>query len=171
MEVNIVGGTQRDNAEITEQLLSHIRETNEHIMEIRRPKLPGQMVREFHNKFDLPSLDSPQYPSVKRRHLRQNLIEEEIREFRNEITKTWHHSEGESDGLADAAKEAADVIYVLHGWALEHGIDLDAVFSEVHRSNMTKLWEDGTVKKRDDGKILKPPTYEPADIQGVLFEM
>lgn len=49
------------------------------------------------------------------------------------------------------------------------GIKIDPVFREVQRSNMSKVWEDGTVHRREsDGKILKPPTYSPADIEGVL---
>lgn len=49
------------------------------------------------------------------------------------------------------------------------GIKIHAVFEEVQRSNMSKIWTDGTVHRREsDGKILKPPTYSPADIEGVL---
>jgi predicted HAD superfamily Cof-like phosphohydrolase len=50
------------------------------------------------------------------------------------------------------------------------GIKIDSVFREVQRSNMSKIWEDGTVHRREsDGKIMKPPTYSPADINGVLI--
>lgn len=49
------------------------------------------------------------------------------------------------------------------------GIKIDAVFREVQRSNMSKIWSDGTVHRREsDGKVMKPPTYSPADIWGVL---
>ncbi len=48
-------------------------------------------------------------------------------------------------------------------------IKIDPVFREVQRSNMSKVWEDGTVRRREsDGKIMKPPTYSPADIESIL---
>lgn len=70
-----------------------------------------------------------------------------------------------------AAIEAAlnDLLAYTHAVARATGIDINPVFAEVQRSNMSKLWEDGTVHRREsDGKILKPPTYSPADIAGVL---
>jgi len=46
---------------------------------------------------------------------------------------------------------------------------LEAAFREVHRSNMSKLLEDGSVLRREDGKVLKGPNYSPADIHSVLY--
>jgi predicted HAD superfamily Cof-like phosphohydrolase len=43
-------------------------------------------------------------------------------------------------------------------------VDGDAVFGEVHRANMRKL--DGP--RRADGKLLKPPGWQPADVRGVI---
>lgn len=56
------------------------------------------------------------------------------------------------------AHELADVVYVAYGTALVHGIDLDAVIAETHRSNMTKRVPDGRVARRAGGKVLK---YSP----------
>jgi predicted HAD superfamily Cof-like phosphohydrolase len=70
-------------------------------------------------------------------------------------------------GAVDLAKVAdglADLKYVTEGTAVTWGIPLDAVFAEVHRSNMTK--RGGT--KDAHGKLGKPLTYEPPDIAGVL---
>lgn len=39
------------------------------------------------------------------------------------------------------------------------------VFNEIHRSNMTKLEPDGKVRRREDGKILKPETYERPNLK------
>lgn len=49
-----------------------------------------------------------------------------------------------------------------------HSIPLQAVFDEVHRSNMAKLGPDGTPIRREDGKVLKPAGWTPPDIAGVL---
>lgn len=51
---------------------------------------------------------------------------------------------------------------------LAHGLPMDEVWAEVQRSNMSKISADGTVKRREDGKILKPLGWKPPDIRGVL---
>ncbi|MFD6137616.1 MazG nucleotide pyrophosphohydrolase domain-containing protein [Isoptericola sp. NPDC060257] len=62
------------------------------------------------------------------------------------------------------AKELADVLYVTYGAADVLGIDLPAVFVEVHRSNMSKVDADGRVLRRSDGKVLKGAGYRPPDL-------
>ena len=39
--------------------------------------------------------------------------------------------------------------------------DLNEALYRVHRSNMSKLGEDGKPIRREDGKILKGPNYKP----------
>jgi predicted HAD superfamily Cof-like phosphohydrolase len=68
---------------------------------------------------------------------------------------------------AALAKELADVLYVVYGTADLLEIPLEAVFREVHRSNMSKV-VDGQVIRREDGKILKPDAYREADVHGAL---
>lgn len=46
--------------------------------------------------------------------------------------------------------------------------DFDRIFAEVHRSNMSKLGEDGKPIYREDGKVLKGPNYSPADLSFLL---
>ena len=62
----------------------------------------------------------------------------------------------------------ADIAYVVYGTALTYGIDLDSALREVHRSNMSKLGNDGKPLIRDDGKVLKSERYFPPDIASVL---
>ena len=38
-------------------------------------------------------------------------------------------------------------------------------FKEVHRSNMTKICKDGTVLRREDGKIIKPDSFENPNLE------
>jgi predicted HAD superfamily Cof-like phosphohydrolase len=68
--------------------------------------------------------------------------------------------------LAAVAKEMADLLYVVYGTAVSYGIDMDPVFREVHRSNMSKVGG----YKREDGKWVKPATYSPARIEPILVE-
>ena len=55
-------------------------------------------------------------------------------------------------------------MYVVYGTAISYGIDMEPVFKEVQRSNMSKVGG----YKREDGKWVKPPTYSPADIAPIL---
>lgn len=116
-------------------------------------------LREWHQRFGVPAISAPSFPGPIRATLRVKLIEEEAEEFR---------AASESGDVVEAADAIGDLLYVVYGAALEWGIDADAVFAEVHRSNMTKVWPDGTVHYREDGKVIKPPTYSKADIKGVV---
>ncbi len=69
--------------------------------------------------------------------------------------------------LTATAHELADVVYVAYGTAHSLGIPLDRVIVEVHRANMSKIGPDGP-KYREDGKLLKPPSFRPADVAAVL---
>jgi predicted HAD superfamily Cof-like phosphohydrolase len=118
------------------------------------------MVSEFHAKFGHPHGLVPQAPPWDRRDLRIKLIQEEFDELLEASTN------GDVLAVADAL---ADLLYVVYGTAIEWGIPMmDRVFEEVHRSNMSKVWPDGKVHYRADGKILKPPTFSPPDLSWVI---
>lgn len=119
-----------------------------------------QMVREFHLKFGAPIAERPNILPFNRWMLRAQLIREEARETDEAMFMV------ETEGLEGVADGLADLIYVCIGAALEYGIDLDRVFREVHRSNMTKT----KGVEREDGKILKGPTFEPPRIREIIEE-
>lgn len=120
---------------------------------------PYELVREFHEAFDLPISDVPGFPDQKCRDLRRDLLAEEYNEF----------IDAEIDGdFIEVADALGDMIYIIAGTALAYGIDLDVVFAEIHRSNMDKLFPDGSVLRRGDGKVLKPPAWTAPDIATAL---
>lgn len=140
---------------------------------------PYEMVRDFHEAFKHHVRTTPDTGQVveKVRDLRIELIREEFEELceaalGKEVWVMIEHKPGGSImnkpdivGVADAL---ADIMYVVSGMALVYGIDLDAVFEEVHRSNMNKLGPDGKPIYRDDGKVTKPEGWEPPNIAKVL---
>lgn len=65
-------------------------------------------------------------------------------------------------GVADAL---ADLLYVVYGCAVTCGIDMEPIWNEVQRSNMSKL-KDGY--KREDGKWMKGPSYSPPELDPIL---
>ncbi|MFJ4775397.1 MazG nucleotide pyrophosphohydrolase domain-containing protein [Streptomyces sp. NPDC088762] len=117
------------------------------------------LVRAFHRAFGLGVGSAPANVSPELARHRQVLLEEEVAELA-EAT--------ESGRLADIAQELADVVYIAYGTAAVHGIDLDAVLAEVHRANMSKLGPDGRPSYREDGKVLKGPSYRPPQVADVL---
>jgi predicted HAD superfamily Cof-like phosphohydrolase len=116
------------------------------------------MVREFHEVFGVAVADRPVQPTPETVELRRSLIEEEKRELFQAMA---------GDDLAQVAKELADLLYVVYGTAVSYGIDTLPVFAEVHRSNMEKA-PGGIVKRRPDGKVLKPEGWQPPDIAKLI---
>lgn len=120
---------------------------------------PTEMVREFHEAFGV-AVNATDSQDLRR--LRISLIREEYEEVAGEYQGAlW------GDSLEEVAKELADLVYVVYGTAVSLGIDLDEALRRVHASNMSKRNPDGTVSRRDDGKILKPDTYRAPDMTGV----
>ncbi len=114
-------------------------------------------VRNFHRKFGLPiGVDLMDQELIEPQQLltRASLIQEEAAEF------TAACREGDQIEMADAL---ADILYVTYAAAVVMGIDLQEVFNEVHRSNMSKT----SVTTRG-GKITKGADYQPPEIMEVL---
>lgn len=115
------------------------------------------MVEAFHRMFDIMVQRAPIVVDERTRALRERLIQEEFEELKEAMAK---------NDLPAIAKEMADLLYVVYGTAVSYGIDMDPVFREVHRSNMSKVGG----YKREDGKWVKPATYSPAAIAPILAE-
>lgn len=102
--------------------------------------------------------------------LRQKLLNEELAELNVEINALINELEknGETTPFTRAKmiKELADLQYVLSGMVVAFNIPLTEVFKRVHKSNMSKL-VNGKVLKREDGKFLKGPNYQPPFLEDI----
>lgn len=118
-------------------------------------------VKEFHEAFGqanglyVKNLNQDEY------ELRYRLMAEENDEYLQAC------KDNNIDEIADAL---GDQLYILCGTILKHGLQhkIQLVFSEIHRSNMSKLDADGKPVLREDGKILKSDRYFPPDIKRIL---
>lgn len=90
--------------------------------------------------------------------LRIKLMLSELSELIDAIT---------DNNLIAIADGIADLIYVTKGTALTYGIDIEPIFNEVQRSNMSKC-TDGKLIKDISGKVLKPDTYSPPQLKPFL---
>lgn len=117
-------------------------------------------VGEFHQVFGVNILEAPGIPSSDRCRLRQDIFQEEVRELQSAIDRR---------DLVLIADGIVDCMYVLIGTAHEFGLAeiLEKMFNEVHRSNMSKLDENGKPVIREDGKVLKSKLFTPPN----LFEI
>lgn len=121
-----------------------------------------EMVLEFHNTYNCNINERPSLPDAAERELRIKLLKEEFDEYIS----------GESNNdLTEIADALGDMLYIIYGTAISYGIPIDAIFAEIHNSNMSKLGEDGKPIYREDGKVMKGPNYFKPNIEGILALM
>lgn len=119
-------------------------------------------VRDFHEAFGLGVEQRPVAKlSMQKLKLRFDLMAEENEEYLEAA---------QNDDLVEVADALGDMLYILCGTILEHGMQhkIEDVFNEIQRSNMSKLGKDGKPIYRDDGKVMKGPNYFKPDIQSIL---
>ena len=86
----------------------------------------------------------------------RKLIKEEYEEFQKAVTENDEIEEFDA---------CLDMIYVIVGHMIQKGWDIQGGWDEVQRSNMAKVDpETGRVRRRSDGKILKPDGWTPPDL-------
>jgi len=143
-----------------------------------------QKVGEFMKAYEQDVHTTARFPSEKIRELRHDLIYEELSELHEAMAKQYDLEDSDDSGiewpnklkfindsrknLIEIADALTDLLYVVYGAGHAYGIDLDACFNEIQRSNMSKLGEDGKAIKREDGKIMKGPNYSPPNLHGIL---
>ncbi len=137
--------------------------------------LPMELVREFMRTFQQYVPSNPIMPDPVTQNLRYRLIDEEAQEL------------SEATNAKEYLDAIGDLLYVVYGAALAAGFSphqVDAAFCEIHRSNMSKCWSDDEIDcipadsrshrvgenrhivRRNDGKIVKSPSYSPARLEG-----
>ena len=119
-------------------------------------------VQEFHEAFGLGVNHKPKAKlSDQKLKLRFDLMEEENEEYLEAA---------QNDDLVEVADALGDMLYILCGTILEHGMQykIEEVFNEIQRSNMSKLGADDKPIYREDGKVMKGPNYFKPDILKIL---
>jgi len=119
-----------------------------------------EKVENFMRAFGQEVKPAPELAEFNTAELRLDLINEEVEELMTAV---------DNDDIVEIADALTDILYVVYGTGHAYGIDLDDCFDEVHRSNMSKLGEDGKPLYREDGKVLKGPDYFPPNLEDVLF--
>lgn len=114
-----------------------------------------QMVQDFHTKFGFTINETPTLIDMELGAIRHFHTEKELRELADAIAQR---------DLVEIADALADLLYFVYGTGVAYGLDLESIFAEVHRSNMTKERPEGG----GDKKAVKGTDYTPPDIASIL---
>ena len=108
---------------------------------------PAECVKEFYKQ--LGTKPDPM--------MAEKLVWEEWEEWTNEVSPEKE------------LKELADLVYVIYGYALSRGWDLDEAFCRVHSNNLGRMTQpDGTIKRREDGKVIKNLDYPKVNLEDLV---
>ena len=89
-----------------------------------------------------------------------NLIDEEHAELQEAVA---------ADDLTEQLDALIDILVVTIGAIHSAGFDGEGAWKEVMATNFAKIdHETGRVRKREDGKVLKPVGWVPPDLKGYL---
>lgn len=126
-------------------------------------------VEKFHNAFGIENAESPTLLDKQNSLLRYKLMREENEEYLEAC---------ENDDMIEIADALGDMLYILSGTILKHGLQnkIEEVFTEIQRSNMSKLDKNGNPiindgiidPTRPAGKVLKGENYSPPNIADIL---
>ena len=128
--------------------------------------------RAFIRSFDIEAPDAP-CVNLDAMAMWETMLGEEWAEFQQALAQ--YKAPGPRDEaqtrrrMAALTAEGVDVLNVLCGLLLSQGLPLEAMTQAIHDANMRKSI-DGQVMRRADGKILKPPGWQPADIEAVILQ-
>ena len=121
-------------------------------------------VKEFNKAFGIKEVS----PGLRYRMIKEELIEYFM------ATNTLNDNDGSLEIGIDPIEQAdaiGDMLYLVFGAVIDAGLEdkIEAIFDEIHRSNMSKL-EDGKPIYRDDKKVMKGKDYFPPNIKAILDE-
>lgn len=143
----------------------------------------ASQVAQFHRAFGHAVNERPSDISIHDLRLRIKLVLEEMCELmdalnsekpmmwenvRHHLKQAYDHCDALEPARIDPVETTdalADLTYVITGMALVLGLPIVPALDEVHRSNMSKLGEDGQPILSADGKIKKGPNYSPPNLK------
>jgi len=116
-----------------------------------------KMVYSFHEKFGFTLNISPTPIDPELGKVRHFHTEKEMDELLGAI---------EDENLVKIADALGDLLYFIYGTGVAYGIDLEPVFAEIHRSNMTKQRPDST--QCTDAKAVKGVDYSAPNLESII---
>ena len=115
-----------------------------------------EKVKKFMITYGQEVKESASFPDENIIKLRLKLIKEELEELEQALN---------DKNLLEVADALTDILYVTYGAGHSFGINLDACFEEVQRSNMSKLDADGKPIYNEYGKVMKGPNFSKPNLK------
>ena len=115
-----------------------------------------EKVKKFMITYGQEVKESTSFPDENIIKLRLKLIKEELEELEQALN---------DKNLLEVADALTDILYVTYGAGHSFGINLDACFEEVQRSNMSKLDENGKPIYNEYGKVMKGPNFSKPNLK------
>ena len=84
-----------------------------------------------------------------------DLIDEEFKELKEAIN---------NNNSVETLDALIDILVVTIGAIHSAGFDAEGAWREVMNTNFAKIGNDGKVRKREDGKVLKPVGWTPPEL-------
>ena len=107
---------------------------------------------------------------IKWAELGLRLINEEVNLELFPALLTWQENPS-LENLAEVADACIDSIYVINQLMYSMGIPANEIFAAVHSANMAKVDPvTGLVRRREDGKVLKPEGWKAPDVWQILAD-
>ena len=88
-----------------------------------------------------------------------DLIDEEFKELKEAIN---------NNNSVETLDALIDILVVTIGAIHSAGFDAEGAWREVMNTNFAKIGNDGKVRKREDGKVLKPVGWTPPNLTPFL---
>lgn len=118
-----------------------------------------QQVTQFNQVYAIPSYTHPTLPPLDEMKLMGDLILEELQELANAYV---------AKDKVEFFDAILDILYATAQQAVRLGYPVAEGLQEVHRSNMSKLGQDGKPIFSKEGKVLKGPNYIPPNLKVIL---
>lgn len=118
-------------------------------------------VAEFHDKFEVPTLDVPGFLDKETMQFRINFLQEEL----DEIKKAY-----KAGNLEDFLDGLVDLVWVALGTAHVCCLPFNQAFDEVYAANMRKVKAETALssKRGFGGDIVKPEDWQGPNIKRIL---
>lgn len=132
-------------------------------------------VRDFMKAARQPMPDGPAVLDGKEKWSRLTMLLEELSEHKKALADLKKASEYNNqreveDAIVEIGDSIGDLIFVLIGTAHSYGLDIDAIWDEIARSNRSKVNEKtGFMDKDSTGKVIKPRSYTPPNLRKVIY--
>ena len=132
-----------------------------------------QKVQEFMDAMDQQVNAEPTKELIS---LRTRLIMEEAVEVSQSLGHIYQKIDFGQDvtteDWAHVLKECTDLQYVLSGLLVAlaplYNVDFDVAYNRTHKSNLSKLDDDGNPVKNEHGKVIKGDNYLPPHLEDLI---